>query len=176
MVGFLLMMVYEHVLIDYIVLGGQLHEVNQSILLDTDPPHLNLDHYRLNRKGGKDMQSLSLKELEHVNWKPKNEVRNSARKLCRQALLAIANTFATYNRKRAIAYARDFLSHQAQGHPSPLEGRYTFASMSLVFNSFPLLDEAELEDSPSTVVLFGLEELGKWPGTSARMGGGVLRK
>ena len=110
-----------------------------------------------------------------MDWLPAESFLESAKKLRVKALLYIANRVATYNRQRAVTFARNYLGRAWRNDLRVWRKEHTYIRLESILNMLPLLSGDSIYDGPETVVLFGLSELpSDWNGKSALMGGRTL--
>lgn len=164
------------------------------MLLSTDRETVNIHHWltlsaedeislkievvRPDKRGGRKRVTVEADDLRKIEWKSEAEIAASKKGLFKQALNMLVDQLATYNRLRAVKYARNMLHHQTLGNatPAPCSGRYEFAKLSLTLNALPLLDKDDLEQGDTTVVMFASAELsGRFEGKSALRGKKMLK-
>jgi hypothetical protein len=112
-----------------------------------------------------------------VDWLPAASFLGSTKNFRVKTLLHIANRIATYNRQRAVTFARNYLGRAWRNELRVLRKEHTYLRLEAILNMLPLLSGDSIYDGPETVVLFGLSELpSDWNGASALMGSRTLER
>lgn len=138
-----------------------------------DDISLRIEVVRPEKPNSRKRVSIGTEDIHRVVWKSPGMIANSKEIMRKAALITLVDQLATYNRERAVKYARSMLHHQTLGTatPAPCSGRYEFARLSTTLHALPLLEESDLEHGDRTVILFSKAELSAdFEGTEAVLG------